>query len=354
MSIYGPTSTESQQAEGEQGDHSMFAKKPDVLLKAGGLMHGNIDMTGHQVVNLGDPTYGQDAATMRYVDNYATYLNNNKVNWTGGTMTGLLNMGDNKLTNVGDPENDKDAVNKKYVDTFLEHHEHDLDVIGRYLVISKNGDKSYVSLRTKKNIDLQQDLLLNITSEGLINTRDYSINYPEGVSIKLPNDNKLGTINFYRQLNILTQVQLVDGTINVIEISQPWTFLFSAKPNLSSGISRSFIGFGNNSSLFLDWSSGTFNYEMPNQIDRISIGIDTTQFNHIAFEYVGNKLTVWVNGKSRKSHNINLGNLSSISMNIDQLGVLSLYDRELSKTEVAEHFVEYQVKNFSNNAQVLI
>ena len=54
MSIYGPTSTESQQAqqaEGEQGDHSMFAKKPDVLLKAGGLMHRNIDMTGHQVVN---------------------------------------------------------------------------------------------------------------------------------------------------------------------------------------------------------------------------------------------------------------------------------------------------------------
>ena len=93
---------------------------------------------------------------------------------------------------------------------------------------------------------------------------------------------------------------------------------------------------------------------MPNQIDRISINVDTTQFNHIAFEYVGNKLTVWVNGKSRKSHNINLGNLSSISMNIDQLGVLSLYDRELSKTEVAEHFVEYQVKNFSNNAQVLI
>ena len=93
---------------------------------------------------------------------------------------------------------------------------------------------------------------------------------------------------------------------------------------------------------------------MPNQIDRIPIDIDTTQFNHIAFEYVGNKLTVWVNGKSRKSHNIGLAELSSISINVDQLGVVSLYDCELSKTEVAEHFVEYQVKNFSNNAQVLI
>ena len=297
MSIYGPTSTESQQAEGEQGDHSMYAKKPDVLLKSSGLMHGNIDMTGHQVVNLGDPVYGQDAATMRYVDNYATYLNNNKVNWTGGTMTGLLNMGSFKITNVGDPENDTDVVNKKYVDTFLEHHEHDLDVIGRYLVVSKNGDKSYVSLRTKENIDLQQDLLLNITSEGLINTAFRM----DVRSRTLPNGNKLDIMKLTGQLDIYEQIH-EPGKV----VSQPWTFLFSAKPNLPSGNNRSYLGFGTNSSLFLDWSSRTFNYEMPNQIDRISIDIDTTQFNHIAFEYVGNKLTVWVNGKSRKSYNIDL------------------------------------------------
>ena len=342
MSIYGPTSTESQQAEAEQGDHSMFAKKPDVLLKSGGLMHGNIDMTGHKVVNLGDPVYGQDAATMRYVDNYATYLINNKVNWTGGTMTGLLNMGSFKITNVGDPENDTDVVNKKYVDIFLEHHEHDLDVIGRYLVISKNGDKSYVSLRTKKNIDLQQDMLLNITSEGITNTR-FQLALHRNI---LPNGNKLGIMKLTDQLDIFTQINA--------NLTQPWTFLFSAKPNLPSGNNRSYLGFGASGSLFLDWSSGTFNYEMPNQIDRISINVDTTQFNHIALEYVGNKLTVWVNGKSRKSYNIDLPDLSSISINAYQLGVLSLYDRELSKTEVVEHFVEYQVKNFSNNAQVLI
>ena len=345
MSIYGPTeSQQAQQAEGEQGDHSMFAKKPDVLLKAGGLMHGNIDMTGHQVVNSGDPVYGQDAATMRYVDNYATYLNNNKVNWTGGTMTGLLNMGSFKITNVGNPENDTDVVNKKYVDTFLEHHEHNLDVIGRYLVISQNGDKSYVSLRTKKNIDLQQDLLLNITSEGITNTA-FRIDVQRSI---LPNGNKLDIMKLTGQLDIYEQIH-EPGKV----VSQPWTFLVSAKPNLPSGNNRSYLGFGASGSLFLYWSSGTFNYEMPNQIDRISINIDTTQFNHIAFEYVGNKLTVWVNGKSRKSYNINLPDLSSISINADQLGVLSLYGRELSKTEVTEHFVEYQVKNFSND-EVLI
>ena len=102
----------------------------------------------------------------------------------------------------------------------------------------------------------------------------------------------------------------------------------------------------------MGWSSGTFTYTLPNQ-NAISIDMDTTQFNHIAFEYVGNKLTLWINGKSRKSHNVHLDKLVIIRIDVQQLGVLSLYNRELSKTEVAEHFVEYQVKNFTDD-EVLI
>ena len=342
MSIYGPT-LETNQEENEQVDHSLYAKKPDVLLKTGGLMHGNIDMTGHKVVNLGDPTYGQDAATMRYVDTYATYLNNNKVNWAGGTMTGDLSMGDNKLTNVGDPENDKDAVNKKYVDTFLEHHEHDLDVIGRYLVISKNGDKSYVSLRTKKNIDLSNQYL-KMTADG--NEFDDQTIVIDSDITTVNNGNNLGIM----QLNQRLTIRLNDGLL------EPWTVLFSAKLHRPLTIDYFALLFTDANQriwpLDMGRSSGTFTYSLPNQ-NETSIDLDTTQFIHMAFEYVGNKLTVWVNGKSRKSHNVDLGDLSRITMNVNQLGVLSLYSRELSKTEVAEHFVEYQVKNFSND-EVLI
>ena len=314
MSIYGPT-LETNQEENEQVDHSLYAKKPGVLLKTGGLMHGNIDMTGHKVVNLGDPTYGQDAATMRYVDTYATYLNNNKVNWTGGTMTGLLNMGSFKITIVGDPENDKDVVNKKYVDTFLEHHEHNLDVIGRYLVISKNGDKSYVSLRTKKNIDLS-NTYVKITAKG--KEYDDQIVIIESDFTPVNNGNKLGIFQLNRSLDI----SLIDN------IPEPWTLLFSAK--LDNTLTNKYF-----SLTFIDanlrilrittgWSSGTFTYQIPNQ-NPISIDVDTAEFNHMAFKYAGNKLTIWVNGKSRKSHTVDLGDLSIISMNVNQLGVLSLY-----------------------------
>ena len=344
MSIYGPT-LETNQEENEQVDHSLYAKKPDVLLKTGGLMHGNIDMTGHKVVNLGDPTYGQDAATMRYVDTYATYLNNNKVNWAGGTMTGLLNMGSFKITNIGDPENDKDAVNKKYVDNLREHgHDLDLDVVGRYLVISKNGGKSYVSLRTKKNIDLSNQYL-KMTSDG--NEFDSQLITIDSDITTVDNGNNLGIM----QLNQFLTIRLNDGLI------EPWTVLFSAKLHKTPTIDYFHLSFtdANQRILSIDtrWSSGTFTYTLPNQ-NATSIDVDTTQFIHMAFEYVGNKLTLWVNGKSRKSHNVDLGDLSRITMRVNQLGVLSLYNRELSKTEVAEHFVEYQVKNFSNNAQVLI
>ena len=351
MSIYGPT-LETNQEENEQVDHSVYAKKPDVLLKTGGLMHGNIDMTGHKVVNLGDSTYGQDAATMRYVDTYATYLNNNKVNWAGGTMTGLLNMGSFKITNIGDPENDKDAVNKKYVDNLREHgHDLDLDVIGRYLVISKNGSKSYVSLRTKKNIDLS-NTYVNMAADG--NELDSQLITINSDITTVDNGNNLSIMQLNRYLRITPRA--------LHSLSEPWTFLFSAKFEEPQPLNNSALIFttANQTLMFIYmmWHTGTFKYAITDTVltnqNAISIDIDTTEFNHIAFEYVGNKLTLWVNGKSRKSHNVDLGELSDIRIDVQQLGVLSLYNRELSKTEVAEHFVEYQVKNFSNNAQVLI
>ena len=350
MSIYGPT-LETNQEENEQVDHSVYAKKPDVLLKTGGLMHGNIDMTGHKVVNLGDPEHGRDAATMQYVSTYVSHLNNIKVDWTGGTMTGDLSMGSFKITNVGAPINETDAVNKKYADTLLEHmHDLDLDVIGRYLVISKNGDKSYASLRTKRNIDLS-NTYVNMTADG--NQLDSQLITIDSDITTVDNGNNLGIMQLNRYLGITPSA--------LHNLSEPWTFLFSAKfgEPLPSNNSALIFTTANQTTMyvFMLWERGTFKYAITDTVltnqNAISIDIDTTEFNHIAFEYVGNKLTLWVNGKSRKSHNVELGQLSDIRIDVQQLGVLSLYNRELSKTEVAEHFVEYQVKNFTDD-EVLI
>ena len=163
----------------------------------------------------------------------------------------------------------------------------------------------------------------------------------------VPNGNNLSILQLNRRLTITPRSGL----------PEPWTFLFSTKldePLYNNVFALTFTTANQRTlPIIMRWSSGTFTYILPNQ-NATSIDMDTTQFIHMAFEYVGNKLTVWVNGKSRKSHNVDLGELTIITLDVHQLGVVSLYNRELSKTEIAEHFVEYQVKNFSNNAQVLI
>lgn len=311
-------------------------------------MYGTIDMHENRVVNLGDPVDGQDAAPMQYVNNFATYLQNNKVDYSGGTMTGILDMGDNKITGVSNPEDETDAVNKKYVD----EHEHDLDVIGRYLVFSTFNGKNYASIRTKKNVNLS-NTYVNMTADG--NEFDPQIATINSDITILPNSgsNKL----FIMQLN-------EDLRITPTNLTSPWLRLFSAKfeePLHTNNSVLTFYNAANQSTMYLimAWSSGTFKYAITDTVmtkqNTTSIDIDTMQFNHIAFEYVRNKLILWVNGKSRKSHNVDLGDLSDISIDVHQLGVVSLYNRELSKLEIAEHFVEYQVKNFTNDfTKVLI
>ena len=187
--------------------------------------------------------------------------------------------------------------------------------------------------------------LVNITSEGITNPQNLIIDHS---ITHLPNGNKLGIMQLDDELRF-------NLPLNKVLL---WTFLFSTKPNRLS-LNSAYLEFSrphNNIYLNMLFDSRTFSYAInhtPVLQNGKSVDIDLTQFNHFAFEYVGNKLTLWVNGKSRKSDNISNIQLSSVSMNVDQLGVVSLYNRELNKSEVAEHFVEYQVKNFTND-EVLI
>ena len=127
----------------------------------------------------------------------------------------------------------------------------------------------------------------------------------------VPNGNNLSIMQLNRHL-------LITPNVNN-KLPEPWTFLFSAKFEEPLTNNNSLLTFTTaNQSLmhiFMRWSSGTLNYAITTTgvaSNTISIDIDTTQFNHFAFQYVGNKFTLWINGKSRNSHNVDLGNLSDI------------------------------------------
>ena len=147
----------------------------------------------------------------------------------------------------------------------------------------------------------------------------------------------------------------------VNHFSEPWTLLFSVRPENPPKVNNSsLISFVRDDGVLtfisMKWELNVFKYIITNDIGAIPnlpIKLDTTQFNHIALEYDGNKLTVWANGKSRKMHTVDLGDISDIRIDVKELGNITYYSRELNKFEIAEHFVEYQVKPYTND-EVLI
>lgn len=79
----------------------------DYLPLAGGTITGEL--------NVPAPTKDSNAATKKYVDDYAT-SHSGFVKKTGDTMSGALNMGSNLISGLATPVANTDAATKKYVD----------------------------------------------------------------------------------------------------------------------------------------------------------------------------------------------------------------------------------------------
>ena len=159
----------------------------------------------------------------------------------------------------------------------------------------------------------------------------------------------------------LGSIKFVDPLVfNAIGQPKPWTILFSAKPFSFLGpFSRIWcLKAAERTSMYInfDWEPEAFKYIItndPNATPNLAIKLNTSRYNHIALEYVDNKLTIWINGKSRKMHNVDLGDIISMTLELGEIGIFSVYSRDLSKFEIAEHCVEYHVKNFTED-EVLI
>jgi hypothetical protein len=156
---------------------------------------GELDMGGNKIINVKNPTQVNDAATAGYVSNFVSHLNNSKVEWAGGTMTGDLSMGNHKLTNISTPEDAGDAATKHYVDN--KGYNSDIYALGRYIIFPTQNNKKYFSVRTTKNINLTNDLLVNIEN-NLVDSAENEYKYHPRIQITsdltlMPNpDKKIG------------------------------------------------------------------------------------------------------------------------------------------------------------------
>ena len=317
--------------------------------------HGteDLDMERNRIINLGKPNKAHHAATMSYVLNVVSH----KVNVSGDTLEGNIDMNYNRITSVGDPVDETDVVNKQYVDGLIQSERSAKPYeMGRYIVFPHDdGTKAYFSVRARKNIDLERDKVVEIKyntrnrAESMFNDRPDDITIIKDIT-PLPNPDKvLGVMSLNSTLGITFP--------NFF--SAPWTLLLLAKPGDPAVIpnNETRITFYNSDGQFmahltLIWALEGFSYVLGNN-DRISFNVDIRQFNHIALKYVGTTLTIWLNGIQVHQHNINLDTISDIIIGVKELGIVSFYDRDLTKMEMIQHFIDNHVENFTND-EVLI
>ena len=222
--------------------------------------------------------------------------------------------------------------------------------INRYIVwYNETEDKHiYYSVRARKSINLNGGKLVDIRN---------------GVVVRAPeNSNVIAQFttqpNEGKELRIM-RLEIPLSTTFDDPISQPWTLLFSAKPSqdanhISIAVSQTqgdVPGVIN-----IDWRGGVIYYSVKlignKVVDPTPIGMDTNRLNHISIVCESNTLSFRVNGIQRAVSNKNI-TLTRVFVNLGELGVLDMYGRKLSKSEMVQHFIDNHVKNFTDD-EILI
>ena len=147
------------------------------LSKHGGLILGNIAMSGQSITNLNPvPQNFNDAVTKKYVDDSISLAGGLSI--TGITMQGDINMSGHNVTGLSDPTNDDMAASKGYVDSnFLDlaggAMVGDIDMGGYEIKNMLRTPTTHLSAVTKKWVSdefpTKQEVLGGFTLTGALN-----------------------------------------------------------------------------------------------------------------------------------------------------------------------------------------
>ena len=301
---------------------------------------GDLDMKRKRIVNLQEPReFSSDATTVGYVHRRVGILNNEKVDWTGGTMIGHLDMGNFKLKQNSNPEEDNDVINKRYFDSIVQETKpYDL---GRYIVFPHaDGTSTYHGAGARRNINIDSDKVFEIFNNNV-----------QGSEIMIPRRLDSRGFQLTGKEKLITILRS-EHNINPNPPPDVWTFLFSVQPanqeTLTKNIYLFFTRSGVNKIMKIEYNLNKFKILINDQ-EKVIFDINTNKLNHFALEYNDNNLIVWANGVSRKTHTLDLSSLGGLRLPSNFYGVVSLYNRELSKLEIVEHYVKYHVKAFTND-----
>ena len=83
--------------------------------------------------------------------------------------------------------------------------------------------------------------------------------------------------------------------------------------------------------------------------------VNSQQLIHISIGCESKTISPRVNGKPRRDYKLDFNHeLTNVYIKAPaQIGILSIYNRQLSKSELIQHFIDYHVPNFTDD-EVLI
>lgn len=123
---------------------------------------GNIDMTKHKRMHLGDPVADDDAVTRKY---FYQYLKRDG----SSQMTSVLNLGRYNVTNVAEPVPARDIATKGYADNNIGLTQIDMN---GYKIANLQDPKARSDAVTKGYVDGTLDSIVNVN----LNLRGHRIN----------------------------------------------------------------------------------------------------------------------------------------------------------------------------------
>ena len=110
------------------------------------------------------------------------------------------------------------------------------------------------------------------------------------------------------------------------------------------------LGFNERKAIKFDWDDNSFTFSitnMDNVIAAKTVEVSNTKMNHFTFRLNNNKLAFFLNGVKTREFDTDLDILGDMFFGFQELGIISFYNRKISRIEVGEYFADYHVKNFS-------
>ena len=202
------------------------------------IMTNHLNMNNKKITNLHTPTNVTDAATKKYVDDkstnpqdLSTYLKNNG----SDLMTGNLNMSGHKIINLEDPVSDNDAVNKIYMSNHLHSAQvqpsHYKDEFS-YLMSSTSEWTDEITTGTSFNMKKIADLKPN---NGNFHDYNHKVIYMEIVK------NSQGGYKYQMGINFYRLTKNVEYTLCLEILNADYQLWHKSQISVDKGSSRGLV-----------------------------------------------------------------------------------------------------------------